>query len=572
MKDPDIVDGGANEYLIRRHLLTIVVSFLLVLTLNLAAYLSIVGMHKGYGSIRNAADGLSSKMINANLLFREIRADASGKDLNAVWEVFDSARRDLDTVSNFDPSSQIIPRVEAYKTAILEIVSSANNPVVDKEKLETAYEARYSELSDSVKQLSASAEAYAEKYVRGSRIAFILLMVLIAASFLSIFLMSRNFIRRMSFSNCLLEDELDRSRTLVNSVDKALVCVDSSLAVSRCNRFAEKLLLFELGSILGKNFIEISPSFKRLSLDFIKVVQLRKELIIEKEKINLGGVERTINIKLLPLEKTSEILVMIDDVTGSEFMVDEAMHEEKISSFKTLIRGLVKNFSGILSELIDAINIMELTEKSGKHGDGTLRHNIRLVEQLTEKAYSTIQRLNEFSLDRTCRLHPVDLRELLVKLLERCNNIFDDDVELSVSLPESPIFISADKDLLELAIYKICENAAHATTVMRQPNEKWGGMIELGMDKIFTDRNYRQIHPLAVESSYWILSISDNGVGMDLPVLRKIFDPFFTTEKNAAGIGLSIAFEIIRSHRGFIETYSQKGQGSRFLIFLPDSI
>lgn len=69
-----------------------------------------------------------------------------------------------------------------------------------------------------------------------------------------------------------------------------------------------------------------------------------------------------------------------------------------------------------------------------------------------------------------------------------------------------------------------------------------------------------------------ILLISDNGIGMSKEVIEKVFDPFFTTKGNkGSGLGLSVSYEIIRSHDGFIRVFSKENAGTTFEIELPIS-
>ena len=70
---------------------------------------------------------------------------------------------------------------------------------------------------------------------------------------------------------------------------------------------------------------------------------------------------------------------------------------------------------------------------------------------------------------------------------------------------------------------------------------------------------------------YLQVEIADNGCGMEPEVLRQIFDPFFTTKKGGegTGLGLSLAEQIVRSHKGYLYADSTVGEGSTFTILLP---
>jgi signal transduction histidine kinase len=63
-----------------------------------------------------------------------------------------------------------------------------------------------------------------------------------------------------------------------------------------------------------------------------------------------------------------------------------------------------------------------------------------------------------------------------------------------------------------------------------------------------------------------VLSVADNGIGMDQEDQNRIFTPYFTTKKSGTGLGLYIAQKIIREHGGRIQIRSDKGRGTDFTM------
>ena len=67
----------------------------------------------------------------------------------------------------------------------------------------------------------------------------------------------------------------------------------------------------------------------------------------------------------------------------------------------------------------------------------------------------------------------------------------------------------------------------------------------------------------------FVVSISDNGIGMDSDTLGRIFEPYFTTKANGTGLGMTMSYKIIKEFGGDIQVKSEKGKGTVFLISLP---
>jgi len=69
-----------------------------------------------------------------------------------------------------------------------------------------------------------------------------------------------------------------------------------------------------------------------------------------------------------------------------------------------------------------------------------------------------------------------------------------------------------------------------------------------------------------------LISIADNGNGIPQNIIDKIFQPFFTTKPTGqgTGLGLSLAYDIVKAHGGELTVETQEGEGATFIVTIPN--
>jgi signal transduction histidine kinase len=122
----------------------------------------------------------------------------------------------------------------------------------------------------------------------------------------------------------------------------------------------------------------------------------------------------------------------------------------------------------------------------------------------------------------------------------------DNNIIISVAVEPDTLCIRADKTLIEQVLINLIKNAIQAF------GEK--------LDKKIMLSSYVN------ENGGVIVSVKDNGTGIEPEALEKIFIPFFSTKKTGSGIGLSLSKQIMRQHEGNIAVKSVLGEGTEFLL------
>jgi CheY-like chemotaxis protein len=98
-----------------------------------------------------------------------------------------------------------------------------------------------------------------------------------------------------------------------------------------------------------------------------------------------------------------------------------------------------------------------------------------------------------------------------------------------------------------------------------------GGPLTIETAEVVIDQEFADRHPWATTGQYVLLSVADQGAGMDANTLERAFEPFFSTKPPGAGTGLGLAtvYGIVKQHRGIVHAFSEPGQGSVFHVYLP---
>jgi signal transduction histidine kinase len=184
----------------------------------------------------------------------------------------------------------------------------------------------------------------------------------------------------------------------------------------------------------------------------------------------------------------------------------------------------------------------------------------KIIRQQTEAMTRIIRQLVDFARAGKPHRRAFDVYEVLagaVAMLQPLAN--KKQVELSF-VPGGPTDVDADAGLLQQVITNLVVNAIDASTA--------GGRVVLAAERLD-----REAPPdVTTSNRAWIaLSVTDDGAGIDAEILEHIFEPFFTTKDvgEGTGLGLAVAWGIVREHGGWISAGNRSPRGATFTVYLP---
>ena len=233
---------------------------------------------------------------------------------------------------------------------------------------------------------------------------------------------------------------------------------------------------------------------------------------------------------------------------------------QKLEAIGTLAGGVAHDFNNLLAVILG--NLALAREDVGP--DHVAQESLNEINRASVRARHLVQQILAFSRRQAQELKVQALRPLVAETLTLMRSLLPAGVSQVEDFSDQPLAVLADATQVQQVLMNLCTNAW-------QSMEGRTGRITVGLHAVEVDGPMSQsLGGLAV-GPFALLSVQDNGSGMDASTLQRVFEPFFTTKPPGAGtgLGLAVVHGIVKAHRGAIGVHSRPGEGTRFDIYLP---
>ncbi len=239
---------------------------------------------------------------------------------------------------------------------------------------------------------------------------------------------------------------------------------------------------------------------------------------------------------------------------------EQLRQSQKMEALGRLAGGVAHDFNNLLVGIQGYAELL-----AGRVGDDpALARPVRAVVRCAERAADLTQHLLSFSRKGDLKREAMDANGVLkgvVGLLQHC---LDRRVVVNTRFQASVATIMGDAAQLESMVLNLALNAGDAMPT--------GGALTLATETVTLPEELAGVVPSAlVPGDYLVLTVTDEGQGMDEATRLRCFEPFFTTKPPGRGTGLGLAtvYGVVKAHDGGIKVSSEPGVGTTFTVYLP---
>ncbi|MCF8119628.1 MAG: PocR ligand-binding domain-containing protein [Deltaproteobacteria bacterium] len=242
-----------------------------------------------------------------------------------------------------------------------------------------------------------------------------------------------------------------------------------------------------------------------------------------------------------------------------EKLQEQLLQSQKLEAVGTLAGGVAHDFNNMLGAIT---GYAELTLAEMDPADPS-RRNLERILDAAQRSANLTRQLLAFARKQTIEPIAIDLNESVEATLKMIRRLIGENIELAWLPGPGQCTVKMDSSQLDQILVNLCVNAKDAIADV--------GRVTIETDTVSFDPSQVTSYGDMEPGEYVLLALSDDGCGMDKETLKHIFEPFFTTKGlgQGTGMGLATVYGIVKQNQGFINVYSEPGQGTTFRIYLP---
>jgi two-component system cell cycle sensor histidine kinase/response regulator CckA len=351
-----------------------------------------------------------------------------------------------------------------------------------------------------------------------------------------------------------------RLRVLIEQLPAVLWTVDADLRFTSILGAGLARLGLAQNQLVGTS---LSDYFENPGRIFPLIAATHRAIAGESRTFPLEWKDGSYACHIEPLrDATGEVqgaICMALDITDRKQLEEQFRQAQKMEAVGRLAGGIAHDFNNLLMVIQGYADLLAERLPAGN----SLHRNAEQIQTAAQRASSLTRQLLAFSRKQIMELKVLSVHAVVGEMEKMLRRLIGEDIDLVTSTAPDLWLVKADRGQIEQAIMNLAVNARDA-----MPD---GGRLTIETFNVELDASTSHPTIALAPGKYVVLSVTDNGCGMDEKTKAHIFEPFFTTKEKGKGTGLGLAtvYGVVKQSGGYIWVYSEPGHGTTFKIYLP---
>ncbi len=358
------------------------------------------------------------------------------------------------------------------------------------------------------------------------------------------------------------EQRIREQASLLDQARDVIWVTDLSHRITFWNASAEALFKYSATEAVGQNVQQLifesdmaryNDGIKRVLADGRWEGELRPQTRSDREVI----VESRWTLVTDSEGKPKSILMINTDITEKKRLEVQFLRAQRMESIGTLAGGIAHDLNNVLTPILVASQVLQALASEED------RALLETIEKSALHGAALIKQVLLFARGSEGDRAPIQIKMVIGEMEKLLRETLPRSIEISTHFDRDLALVRGDSTQLNQVLMNLCVNARDA-----MPS---GGRIEITARNFTPSGEYLASHPELKPGPCVMLSVADNGTGIEPQLIERIWDPFFTTKEvgKGTGLGLSTVVGIVKGHGGAVSVSSSPAKGTRFDIVLP---
>ena len=354
----------------------------------------------------------------------------------------------------------------------------------------------------------------------------------------------------------------------IDQSDDAFVMTDREGTILYVNQAFEKMTGYALRDVIGRNprlmqsGLHDQEFYAGMWGTIMAGRTWRGDLVNRRKDGRLYTENMTITAVFGADGTVTNFVAAKRDVTQLRELDERSRQSQKMEAIGRLAGGIAHDFNNMLNVII---GYAEMAAESLPETH-PVAADIREIERAAQRSADLTRQLLTFSRKQVIEPRPVCINDSVAELAKTLGRLIGEHIALEFH-PQPDLWrVLIDPAQVDQILANLAANARDA-----MPR---GGHLVVGTANCEADAAFCENHLGLEPGEYVMLTVTDDGVGMDPAAVRHAFEPFYTTKSAGKGTGLGLATVkgIVDQNGGYIELASELGKGTEFRILLPRTL